>query len=141
MSAAADPSILRPVLALVAWTLLVLLMLPVARWRAARRYGLGWDDFRHGESARVPPEARVANRVFMNLLEVPLLFYVTCFSAVLAGRADAWALRLAWTYVVLRVLHSLIQLGYNRVTHRFVVFALSNVVLGAMLVRLLWPSV
>ena len=133
-----DLSILRPVLVLALWTLLVLLAIPWARWRAVRTHGLGWEDFRHGESDRVPSAARGANRAFMNLLEVPLLFYVACLAALLAGRADAWALRLAWTYVALRVLHSAIHLSYNRVSHRLAVFALSNLVLGAMLVRLLW---
>ena len=78
------------------------------------------------------------NRAVMNLLEIPVLFYVVCLGVALAGRTDAWALRLAWAYVALRLLHSLIHLGYNRVTHRLAVFAASNVVLGAMLVRLLW---
>ena len=138
---AADLALLRPVLALVGWTLLVLITIPLARWRAMRRHSLGWADFRHGESPRVPDEARAPNRAFMNLLEAPLLFYVTCFCALLAGRVDAWALGLAWAYVALRVLHSLVHLSYNRVSHRLVVFTLSNLVLGAMLARLLWPLI
>ena len=138
MPAAQDLLILRPMLVLACWTLLVLLLVPWVRWRAMRRHGLDWDDFRHGESLRVPPEARVPNRAVRNLLEIPVLVYVVCLGVALAGRTDAWALRLAWAYVALRLLHSLIHLGYNRVTHRLAVFAASNVVLGAMLVRLLW---
>ena len=53
----------------------------------------------------VPPEARVPNRAVMNLLEIPVLFYVVCLGVALAGRTDAWALRLAWAYVALRLLH------------------------------------
>ena len=138
MLAPSDLPILRPMLVLAAWTLLVLALIPLARWRAMRRHQLNWDDFRHGESPRVPPEARVPNRALMNLLEVPLLLYVTCLCIALAGQVDAWSLRLAWAYVALRLLHSLIHLTANRVTHRFAAFGISNFVLGAMLLRLLW---
>ena len=34
--------------------------------------------------------------------------------------------------------HTIVHLSYNRVTHRFIVFAASNGVLVAMLLRLAW---
>jgi hypothetical protein len=48
-----------------------------------------------------------------------------------AGRVDQAALALAWTYVALRAIHSIIHLSYNRVVHRLVAYALSNFVLLA----------
>jgi hypothetical protein len=68
----------------------------------------------------------------MNLLEAPLLFYVICLMDAVAGRVDGVVLTLAWAYVALRCLHSLIHLTYNHVIHRLVAFAASNGVLGAM---------
>ena len=73
----------------------------------------------------------VANRAYMNLLELPVLFYVAALMYFVAGRLDATALSLAWAYVALRAVHSLIHLTYNNVFHRLTAFALSNVVLGA----------
>lgn len=46
--------------------------------------------------------------------------------------ATAAALVLAWAYVALRAVHSVIHITYNGVTHRLVAFALSNVVLIAL---------
>jgi hypothetical protein len=39
---------------------------------------------------------------------------------------------LAWVYVGLRALHSLVHLTYNNVMHRLIVFAAGNVVLAAL---------
>jgi hypothetical protein len=65
----------------------------------------------------------------MNLLELPVLFYVACLTYFVTGRTDEWALLLAWAYVGLRIAHSAIHLTYNRVRHRLVAFAASNVAL------------
>ena len=42
---------------------------------------------------------------------------------------------LGWIYVALRVVHSLVQATVNRVSLRFVVFALSSLVLVALIVQ------
>jgi hypothetical protein len=72
----------------------------------------------------------------MNLLEIPLLFYVACITLYVTRHVDAPAVWLAWAYVALRAVHSLVHLTYNNVIHRLVVFALSNVILLALWVRL-----
>jgi hypothetical protein len=51
------------------------------------------------------------------------------------GHSDAFGIYLAWSYVGLRVVHTLIQCTVNNVTMRFSVFALSTLVLMAMAVR------
>ena len=42
---------------------------------------------------------------------------------------------MAWTYVGLRALHSLIHLTYNNVIHRLLTFGISNFVLAAVWIR------
>jgi hypothetical protein len=121
--------ILFPVVALAALTFAVLLLIPFRRFRAGAAGQVKFDDFRYGESARVPPEVGIPNRNMMNLLELPVLFYVACLVYYVTGRVDDGALALAWAYVGLRVAHSAIHLTYNRVRHRLVAFAASNVVL------------
>lgn len=128
-------TILLPMSALVIWTLLVLLLIPYRRFRAAFRKQVSPEDFRYGESAAVPEEVRIPNRNFMNLLELPVLFYLLCLTLLITQRVDQWALGLAWIYVALRIVHSLIHLSYNRVTHRLTVYGLSNFVLSAMWLR------
>ena len=125
-------AILVPVFVLAAWTGLVLLLIPVVRIRAALRREVVADDFRHGESGEVPQHVRIPNRNYMNLLELPVLFYVACLLLFATGGASSAALGCAWAYVGLRIVHSGIHLTYNHVLHRLAVFALSNVVLVAL---------
>src|SRR6266852_9662440 len=84
------------------------------------------DDYKLGESARVPADVSIPNRNYMNTLEVPLLFHVLSLAIYATRRVDVVFLSLAWAYVVLRIGHSIIHLTYNRVTHRVVLFAASN---------------
>lgn len=125
--------IFLPMALLAIWTMLVLLLVPIARFRAGSQGQVTFDDFRYGESDRVPDSVRLPNRNFMNLLEVPVLFYVAGFMAFLSGHVDSLLTGLAWTYVALRLGHSIVHLGYNNVVHRLVLFATSNVVVAVML--------
>ncbi|NKF20875.1 MAPEG family protein [Solimonas marina] len=125
-------AIFYPVLALVMWTMLVLLLMPYRRFKAAFSGTVTPADFRYGESAKVPPEVSLPNRAYMNLLEAPMLFYVVCVVLFELKAVSPLALKLAWAYVVLRVLHSLIHLIYNNVFHRLTAFAASSGVLVAL---------
>jgi hypothetical protein len=128
---------LQPAAVLAVFTLAVLLLLPIRRIKAAIDRKVTPEDFRYGESARVPPEVILPNRNLMNLLELPVLFYLACLMIFVMGQGDAVFLWLAWGYVVLRILHSAIHLTYNKVMHRMLAFAASNFVLGIIWVRLL----
>jgi hypothetical protein len=81
-------------------------------------------------------DVALPNRVFVNLVEVPVLFYALVAFYLITGLVDTPVLLLAWGYFALRVAHSLIYLSYNHVVHRFAVFATSNFVLLAMIVYL-----
>ena len=122
-------SLLFPMVALATLTFAVLLLIPVRRFRAGFAGQIKDDDFKYGESERVPPEVCIPNRNMMNLLELPMLFYVACLTYLVIGHVNENALTLAWAYVGLRTVHSAIHVTYNRVRHRLVVFGLSNVVL------------
>jgi hypothetical protein len=122
-------SIFYPVLALVLWTMLVLLLVPIVRFRAARLRHVTVGDFRYGESEAVPPWVRLPNRNYMNLLELPVLFYVVCMVVFLTSTSSPLVVSLAWVFVGLRVCHSVIHLTYNNVLHRLGAMAASSVVL------------
>jgi hypothetical protein len=125
-------AIFQPVLALVALTFMVLLRIPFVRIRAARARRVTVSDFELGESPRVPGDVSLPNRNYMNLLELPMLFYVLALALYVTQRVDAVELTLAWLYVALRVAHSCVHLTVNHVLARLAVFASSNVVLSAM---------
>ncbi|RSZ42398.1 MULTISPECIES: MAPEG family protein [unclassified Variovorax] len=124
-----NPSILYPVFALAALTGMVLLLIPFTRVRAVLRREIRAADFRLGESEAVPDAVRIPNRNYMNLLELPVLFYVVCLIFYVAVQPTPAAVWLAWAYVGLRALHSVVHLTYNHVLHRLGLFAASNVVL------------
>lgn len=135
-----NEAILYPMLALIGWTQAVLGLIPLQRVRAARAGQVVPDDFRFGESARVPPAVSIPNRNYMNLLELPVLFYAVGLIYYVTAQVDMLAVALAWIYVACRVLHSLVHLTYNKVMHRLTFFALSNVALlvswGVLVARL-----
>jgi hypothetical protein len=128
--------ILAPMVALGALTFTVLLLIPITRFRAAFQGKVTVEDFKLGESPRVPAEAAIPNRNYMNLLELPTLFYAACLGLFALGRVAELDLGIAWLYVALRCVHSLVHLTYNNVIHRLIVFATSNVVLSVLWVRL-----
>src|SRR5438128_325290 len=128
-------AILTPMTAQVALTFLVLLQIPLRRFRAAFAGKVHADDFKFGESGNVPNDVSIPNRNLMNLLEMPILFYVACLTLYVTRMGDSTALVLAWLYVGLRAAHSIVHLSYNKVTHRLAVFAMSNGVLALLWVR------
>ncbi len=74
-----------------------------------------------GERAARLADSRASDN-FNHLFEVPVLFYALTATALAIGHIPDWLPVLAWLFVVLRVLHSLIQCSYNKVMHRFPVF-------------------
>jgi hypothetical protein len=125
-------AILFPVVVLVALTYAVGLRMYVARVGAARAGRVKVKDFRLGESPEVPADVALPNRNFMNLFEMPLLFYVACLAFYVTATVDVLALTLAWLYVACRIAHSFVHLVYNNVLHRLAAFGASNVVLLAL---------
>ena len=127
--------ILYPMLALAGWTFTVVALVLVVRVRAAHQGRIRIRDLSLGESPDVPADVARFNRNFMNLLELPVLFYVGCLTLYVTKTADGTAVALAWLYVVLRVCHSLVHVTYNNVIHRAVAYAASTVVLLVIWVR------
>ena len=125
-------AIFGPVIVLVLLTLLVLGYTGYKRFTAGFAGRVKAHDFRYGETANVPPDVTVANRSFMNLLEAPVLFYTFCLAAYVTHQAGPWAVSLAWLYVAIRFVHTFIHLTYNKILHRFLSYAASNLVLLAM---------
>ena len=123
--------IFAPMGAMALLTFLVLGFIPARRFRAVFAGRATADDFKFGESPAVPGDVSIPNRNYMNLLELPILFYVGGLMYFVAGRLDEAALIVAWVYVALRAVHSAIHLTYNNVIHRLIAFALSNFVLLA----------
>jgi hypothetical protein len=129
-------AIFWPLLSLVALTLLVLLQIPIRRFRAYFTGRVASVDFKYGESSKVPIDVALPNRIFMNLVEVPVLFYTLSIIFFVTQSVDQIVVSLAWLYFSLRIIHTLIYITYNHVIHRFAIFAASNFVIVALLIYL-----
>ena len=62
-------------------------------------------------------------------MEQPTLFYAIVFALVLMGFDHPINVYLAWAYVGLRILHSIVQATVNVVRVRFLVFLLATLCL------------
>lgn len=128
---------LAPVLALALWSFVMGCWMFVVRIRFLRSSGMSPDDTKHLADAaqRMPSSVRQVGDNYNHLFEQPVVFYAVALLIAVAGHGDALHAALAWAYVALRVLHSLIQAISNNVMHRFQVFSLSWIVLAVMIVR------
>ena len=128
---------LTPVLVLVAWTFVMWLWMYATRIPAMKAAGIDPQEAAHpGTWAhRLRPGVRSVADNYNHLHEQPTIFYALMFFAALTGGADVTALRLAWAYVLLRVVHSLVQATFNRVIVRFSIFATASAVLMAFTIR------
>jgi len=128
---------LTPVLALVAWTLVMWVWMYATRIPAMKAAGVDPQDAAYPGtwSHRLRPGVRSVADNYNHLHEQPTIFYALMFLAAATGGGDATALKLAWAYVLLRILHSLIQATFNRVMVRFTVFALGSAVLMVFTIR------
>lgn len=127
--------LIRPIVALVALTGVVWALMVVVRNAAVLR-GAASIGYYRGYSGTPPPEwiERPA-RAFMNLLEVPVLFYLVCVLMIVTRRFDSTQVALAWTFVALRVVHAAIHVAWNDVRFRFAAYLAGCLVLAALWVR------
>ena len=127
---------LEPVIALIAWTLLVWGWMYATRIPAMGKANIDANYAKHpGSLNGLPSKVRAIADNYNHLHEQPTVFYALAFYTQLAGAADSLNVNLAWAYVLLRVVHSLVQNIGNKVMIRFPVFALSSLVLVAITVR------
>jgi len=115
-------ALIQPVVALVVLTAIVLVLTAVYRNVAVIR-GIASQRYFRTYTADQPAEwVERPARTYMNLLELPVLFYVVCLLMLTTGRFDAVQVSLAWVCVMTRYVHAFIYIGFNYVPLRFAAF-------------------
>ena len=132
--------ILAPVVALVAWTLVVMVWMVVARRKAFAAMGVTFGNIPPGSrganlDGKAPDECQWPSHNYNHLMEQPTLFYAIALTIALMGMGGGINLWLAWGYVGFRVLHSLVQCTVNIVAIRFPLFALASLCLLGLTVH------
>ena len=127
----AHSPILGPVVALVAWTMVMWLWMYLTRIPAITRMKMRMDPQapRGEQMSKLPANVRWKADNYNHLFEQPTIFYAIALTLALLGAGDGANLTLAWAYVGLRVVHSLVQALINKIELRFAIFSLSSLVL------------
>lgn len=135
-----DYPLLAPLLALTTWTHVMWTWMYATRLPAMRRQNMALDSNapRGVQMAELPAPTRWKADNYNHLMEQPTLFYAVALALALMRDVHPISVSLAWTYVALRVVHSLVQVSKNHIPTRFVVFALSSFVLFALTARGVW---
>ena len=132
-----DAEIIRPVVVLVGWTLVMWAWMYATRLPAMMKLkdldmagmvgstGRTLDDI-------LPPQVQWKAHNYNHLHEQPTLFYAIALVLALLGAGNGTAAWLAWAYVGLRVVHSLVQVTSNKVAVRFTIFLLASLCLIAL---------
>jgi hypothetical protein len=127
-------TIMTPVLALILWTFVIWVWMYATRIPAMNAAKIDVTK-RKDELDVLPIKVKQIADNYNHLHEQPTVFYALAVYSHLVGVIDPLNIWLAWAYVGLRVLHSLIQCTSNFVPLRFVVFASSSLVLMVIAVR------
>ena len=130
-------AMLQPVIALVLWSMVMWAWLYATRLPAMMKARTPLDPTQPRDVmlGGLPPRVRWKADNYNHLMEQPTLFYATALTLALLGQGDAVNLGLAWAYVALRVVHSLIQALVNVIVLRFDVFMAASVVLVILALR------
>jgi hypothetical protein len=141
-----DAEIIRPVVALVGWTLVMWVWMYATRLPAMMKMkdldmagmvgttGRTLDDI-------LPPSVQWKAHNYNHLHEQPTLFYAVALVLALLGAGNGVTALLAWAYVGLRVAHSLWQGLVNTIPVRFTLFLLSSLTLVALAVRAVMATI
>ena len=130
--------ILQPVVALMIWTMIMWVWMYATRIPAMQKHpdidanklvGATGASLR----AMLPERVNWKADNYNHLHEQPTVFYAVGIVLAIIGAGDGIPALLAWIYVGLRVAHTIVQVTANRVMVRFVLFAISSIVLMALI--------
>ena len=131
--------ILQPVVALLAWTMVMWVWMYATRIPAMNKAGIDAKTLVGGEGsslrAKLPDSVSWKADNYNHLHEAPTLFYAVAIVLAIIGQGDGFNTLLAWAYAGLRITHSIVQATVNRVIVRFALFALSSLVLMALILH------
>lgn len=130
--------IFQPIAVLAAWTMVMWIWMYATRLPAMQKAKIDLDPsvYTKDDLKKLPQKVQWKADNYNHLLELPTVFYAVAISFAVLGVGDGLNLWLAWAFVVLRIIHSIWQATVNIVPIRFAIFALSSLVLMAMVVHL-----
>ena len=128
---------LAPTIALVLWSGLIWAWMYATRIPAIFKARMVLDPMmpRGEQMAQLPARVRWKADNYNHLMEQPTLFYATALSLAVLGDHSTGSLTMAWAYVGIRVVHSLVQTNINHIPTRFALFFISSLFLFGLAIR------
>jgi hypothetical protein len=131
--------ILKPVVVLAIWTMVMWVWMYATRIPAMSKARTDFDrlanDPEYTVDKAVPANVQWKAKNYNHLHEAPTVFYAIAMVLAVIGQGDGLNEYLGWAYVGLRVIHSLVQATINKIVLRFSIFAMSSLVLMALIVH------
>lgn len=128
-----NSAILTPLVALAAWTMVMWVWMYATRLPAFTRLSpeaIATAGTAPGSLDGVLPDSiQWKAHNYNHLMEQPTLFYAIVLTLAIMGAGEGINLLLAWSYVGLRIAHSLVQATVNKVPLRFGIFVLASLAL------------
>ncbi|KAI7235756.1 hypothetical protein D0869_05496 [Hortaea werneckii] len=123
--------LLGPVVGLVSWHFVMEAWMYALRIPAMSKYkvDVSPDKIKDDMANKVPASVHWPAENYNHLMEQPTQFYAIALAMNQMGLRDSTSVKLAWTYVGLRIVHSLVQSTNNKIMVRFQLFAASSLVL------------
>ncbi len=125
--------ILQPVIVLAGWTMVMWLWMYITRLPAMSAAKIDSKNLIGGTGqtldAVLPAKTQWIAHNYNHLHEAPTVFYAVALVLAMIGQGDGFNASIAWAYVGLRIVHSLVQVLSNRVIVRFGIFVLSSIAL------------
>lgn len=134
--------LLAPAAVLVLWTLVMLVWMASTRLPAMKAKGIDMSKVVGGRGQDLegvlPANINWKAHNYAHLVEQPTLFYAVVGILAIMGQISPIAVALAWTYVALRIVHSLVQVTVNKIAWRFpLFFAATFALLGLTVMALI----
>lgn len=129
--------ILFPVMILAAWTMVMWTWMYATRLPAIFKMKMRLDpNAPRGEQMNtLPAKVRWKADNYNHLMEQPTVFYAVAIILAMIGEGGGLNANLAWGYVALRIIHSLVQAVINKIEWRFFVFILSSLLLFGLVIN------
>lgn len=125
--------IILPVLLMVLLTIFVWGRMIWVRLSAMKSINIDPQEMKSQKAKQLfPEEINVPAENFVNLFEIPIIFYLLSTLLLVTDSVSLFYLVASFIYVVLRYVHSFIVLTYNKVVHRFKAYLLSCLVVFIM---------
>jgi len=129
--------VLAPMFCIVLLTTVIGIITVTLRIQSVKNGEVKIKYYRTMQGQEVPDMITRTSRCFNNMFELPVLFYVVCTLFIVSNIHSTVAIVLAWLFVLVRVVHTVVHLTYNNVLHRMIIYLVGSALVVALWVHLM----